>query len=46
MPVSLDVDGLTLDRPGMYTWVVSIDDRPMRRLPMRVSLLGPTGSPI
>ena len=46
VPVSLDVDGLTLDRPGMYTWVVSIDDRPMRRLPMRVSLLGPTGSPI
>ena len=37
VPLALDVEALTFDGPGMYTWVVSIDDRPMRRLPMRVS---------
>lgn len=46
VPVSLDVNGLTLDRPGMYTWVVSIDDRPLRRLPMRVTPVSPTGVPL
>jgi hypothetical protein len=43
VPVSLDVNGLSLERPGMYTWVVSVDDRPMRRLPMRVTQVSPTG---
>jgi hypothetical protein len=43
VPVSFDVNGLTFERPGMYTWVVSIDDRPMRRLPMRVSQLNQVG---
>jgi hypothetical protein len=46
VPVSLDVNGLSVERPGMYTWVVTIDDRPMRRLPMRVSQVGPGGTPL
>ncbi len=45
VPLSFDIDGLTFERPGMYTWVVTVDERPLRRLPMRVSVLPPGVGP-
>ena len=43
VPLALSVEALRLDRPGMYSWVISIDGRQMRRLPMRVALLNQLG---
>jgi len=44
VPLSFDIDGVTFTGPGMYTWVVSVDERQMRRLPMRVSLVPGAGA--
>jgi len=43
VPLTLTVDGLTLERPALYSWVIAIDDVEMRRLPMRVAAVSPRG---
>jgi hypothetical protein len=43
VPLALSVDSLRFENPGMYSWVISIDGKQMRRLPMRVALLNQLG---
>jgi hypothetical protein len=43
VPLSLTIDALTFDEPGMFAWVISIDGTEMRRLPLRVALLNQFG---
>ncbi|MEI9907037.1 MAG: hypothetical protein WDO06_03225 [Actinomycetota bacterium] len=38
VPVSLVFDQLVLEVPGMYNWVISIDDNEITRLQMRATL--------
>lgn len=37
--LAMTVDGLRFDKPDLYSWVVSIDGSPVKRLPMRVQQL-------
>jgi hypothetical protein len=37
--LALTVNGLRLEKPGMFHWVISVDGTPLKRLPMRVQLL-------
>lgn len=37
--LALTVNGLRLERPAMFHWVISVDGTALKRLPMRVQLL-------
>jgi hypothetical protein len=37
--LALTVNGLPLEKPSMFHWVISVDGTPLKRLPMRVQLL-------
>jgi hypothetical protein len=37
--LALTVNGLRLEKPAMFSWVISVDGTPLKRLPMRVQLL-------
>ena len=36
--LTMTINNLRLDKPYMLTWVISIDDTPMKHLPMRIQL--------
>jgi hypothetical protein len=37
--LALTVNGLPLEKPAMFQWVISVDGTPLKRLPMRVQHL-------
>lgn len=40
VPLAVTINGLRLDKPDLYAWVLTIDDMEARRLPMRVLRTG------
>ncbi len=36
VPLTITIDGLIFHKPGMYHWVIRVNDEEKRRLPMRV----------
>lgn len=44
--LAMDVNQIPFEGPGMYNWVISIDDEPVKRLPMRVAPAAPQFGPI
>ncbi len=45
VPIAFNIDGLVFSDPGRYEFVVSVDDKDMKRLPMRV-VVAPDSNPI
>jgi hypothetical protein len=43
VPFAMTFDQLTFAAPGMFSWVVSVDGDPAKRIPMRLSMLPPSG---
>jgi len=41
--LAISIDGLTFEKPGMFSWVIKINGSEVRRLPMRVQHLVQTG---
>lgn len=41
--LAMVIDQIQFERPDIYTWVLSVDGTPMKRLPMRVQQLTQTG---
>jgi hypothetical protein len=41
VPFAMTIDQLHFEAPGMFAWVVSIDGREMKRIPMRLTPLPP-----
>ncbi|MDZ4250499.1 MAG: hypothetical protein U0990_10475 [Candidatus Nanopelagicales bacterium] len=41
--LAITINGLGFERPEIYSWVISIDGEPMKRLPMRVQQLSQPG---
>lgn len=37
--LAMTINGLQFDKPDMYSWIISIDGKPAKRLPMRVQYL-------
>jgi hypothetical protein len=40
IPLAVNIDGLVFPTPTMYSVVISIDDDEMKRLPMRIQMIG------
>lgn len=44
VPLAMNIDGLLLPAPTMYSVVIAIDGNEMKRLPMRIQMVDPQAS--
>jgi hypothetical protein len=43
VPIALNLDGLVFTKPGMHSFVLTIDGTPLERLPLRVTQIAQVG---